>query len=171
MRYVAGAIFLAVAAGFLVAALRDRARPSAVAPSPDGRAPQAAASLMFLGDVLPSLVIGFLGYVAIKSTFAFWAFDGSRYLSILDLVGFLALLAAYGYWLTARVKRPRRAAPEAVPDVTLHLVDGSGGKTADGFGDADPAGASPGAGRRRGLRPLAAPLAPEGERTPRRRAG
>lgn len=77
-------------------------------PAPSGHppveVPATHASLAVLRDVMPTLTIAFLVFVALKSTLLYWALGGSRLFSALDLAGFLVLLAGYGTWLHCKAK-------------------------------------------------------------------
>lgn len=112
MRYWTGLLLFAGAAWLLRSALARRARVRAAAG--EGRvAPPASASLAMMGDVLPPMIILALGFVGVKMTFAYFAFGGSRVLSLFDLAGLLALLAAYG---TSVVFATRYREPLGMPE-------------------------------------------------------
>lgn len=117
MRYWTGLLLFAGAAWLLRSALARRAR--VLNARAEGRvAPPASASLAMMGDVLPPLVMLALALVGVKMTFAYFAFGGSRVLSLFDLAGLLSLLAAYGTSVTfaARYREsPPLAAPRAAP--------------------------------------------------------
>ena len=95
MRYWTGILLFAGAAFLMRNALARRAR--VLADRARGRsAPAPGASLAALGDVLPPMVILTLAFVGVKTTLAYFAFGGARVLSLFDLLGLHALLAAYG---------------------------------------------------------------------------
>jgi hypothetical protein len=78
-------------------------------------APEPSASLATLGNALPPLVVMALAFVGAKTSLAFFAFGGSRVLSLFDLAGFLALLAAYGTSLVFATRYREPAVPAAAP--------------------------------------------------------
>lgn len=137
-------------------------------------------SLAMLGDVMPGLITGALVFVGLKATFFFLAFGGRTMFSVVDLAGFLFVLAAYGTWITLRTKyrdpglvtAPARAATAPAPVLEPEREE----LIADVVGSPRPVGASPGVRRHGGIRDVAADLAPAGEAAPasepaRRRAG
>lgn len=69
-----------------------------------------------------AFIVALLVYTAIKATVVYVVFDGSRMLSILDLAGFLFLLAAYGTWFILRTStaRPIHPAPNPAPRLLRH---------------------------------------------------
>lgn len=101
MRHLVGGICLAIETALLGAALRRaRGAPRGVG-APGG---PSNTSLAAFGEIMRQLVFCALGYAGIKSVFLFFAFGAQQWLSLLDLVGFLALLAAYGAWFHACVR-------------------------------------------------------------------
>jgi hypothetical protein len=112
MRYWTGLV-LFVAAGWLIqAGLAHRRRILAVGGAGDGAS---ARSIDTLGYIFRPIILFALVYVGIKSAFVYWVLDGGRYLSLVDLAGFLCLLAGYGTWAVLKTKY--RARPIAAPEV------------------------------------------------------
>jgi hypothetical protein len=105
-----------------------------------------------LGDIVPPLVVTALVFVAIKMSFAYVVLDGGRYFSLLDLGGFLFLLAAYGAWLVLNTRY--RELTGAVAPATLHEAPESQRGTVNRheLGSARAAGDAPGSWGRAGLR-------------------
>lgn len=105
MRYIAGLVFFAAGAWLMWSALARRRR--AIAAEPEAQ-PEINRSLQILGDALPPIIVVALIIIAAKMTLAFVVTDAMRYLSVLDLVGFLFLLAGYGtsVVLRARYREP-----------------------------------------------------------------
>lgn len=61
-------------------------------------------SLATFGEIARPIILCFVGYIAIKTTFLYLVLDGGEYLSYFDLGGFLAALAAYGFFISMRTK-------------------------------------------------------------------
>ena len=100
MRYWIGALCFASAAVLLFSALRRRRRVLAIAPRALIERHRAAAladprSLASMGEIGRSFVVFFVGYAGLKTGLLWLAFDAHRYLSLVDLAGFYAMLAAY----------------------------------------------------------------------------
>jgi hypothetical protein len=107
MRNLLGAVLLLATAVFLVRAWALRRRVLASVGAAELARRRAAAladprSLSAFGEIARPLVLGGLGWLALKSTLVYVMLDGERVLSRFDLAGFLALLAAYGLWFSAR---------------------------------------------------------------------
>jgi Ca2+/Na+ antiporter len=105
MSFWIGLICLAVGLGFILnarahkkAALAERARRK-VETGEDAPA-KLHPSLEVMADVGPALVGVFLFMTGLMSTAAFMALPRVAWFSLLDLAGFLALLAAYGHWIS-----------------------------------------------------------------------
>ncbi|MCX7891320.1 MAG: hypothetical protein N2544_02975 [Burkholderiales bacterium] len=107
MRNLVGAMFVLVGAALAWAAVTLRARRIAArraAGIPDGAEPQSR--LFVFGEIVRPILLFFLAWVGVKTVLAYHWLDGGRYLSLFDLGGFLAALAAYGYWLHVKTKHP-----------------------------------------------------------------
>jgi hypothetical protein len=61
-------------------------------------------SLAAMGEIARPIVLLFLGWIGLKTTAAFYMMGGPRHLSVVDLCGFLALLAGYGTLLTLQTR-------------------------------------------------------------------
>lgn len=100
MRHIAGLLMLA-GAGWLVWLAVQRRRRNRHSPPPVPHE-----SLRMLADAAPAIVMFGLLIAALQVAVAFVMTDGGGGLfSYLDLGGFLALLAAYGYWLKVKTAR------------------------------------------------------------------
>ena len=100
MRYWIGGLFFGVAAWLIVAGLAQRRRALAAGwREPESVPPR---SLEALGYIMRPIILFALAVVGLKSAFAYWVLDAGRYLSVVDLGGFLALLAGYGTWLVMK---------------------------------------------------------------------
>lgn len=107
MRNLLGAVLMLATAIFLVRAraLRRGVLASVGAAELARRRTAALAdprSLSAFGEIARPLVLIGLGWLALKAALAYVMLDGERVLSRFDLAGFLALLAAYGVWFSAR---------------------------------------------------------------------
>jgi hypothetical protein len=100
MRYLLGAGFLVAAAWLVYAGLGHRRLKRASA----GPAPAEENRLQMMGEIVRPMILFALAYVGLKTSLAYLWLDGSRVLSLLDLGGFLVMLAAYGFWLTMKTK-------------------------------------------------------------------
>lgn len=103
MRNLPGILMLAGAAWLVWSALgRRRSAQQAAA---RGEAPPALhPSLELMGGIMPPLVNLGLAIAGGQVAFAFWLTNGAGIFGPLDLAGFLALLAAYGYWLATKTR-------------------------------------------------------------------
>lgn len=110
MRYIVGLLCFAGGAWLLASAFARKRRSLAVGPL---SAPPLHPSLQMLGDVMPPLVVLGLIIIGGKMTLAFFVADAGRYLSLVDLGGFLFLLAGYGVSVVYRTRY--RLAPAVVP--------------------------------------------------------
>jgi hypothetical protein len=185
MRNWIGVALLAIAVWLVYAGLAQRSRVLAARRQAAARGEPDAdgalhPSLAMLGDIVPPLMIALLVFAGLKATFAYLVMDGGRYLSLLDLGGFLLVLAAYGTWLILKTRYRevgRRPAPVAHrPEAAGAPSRDPGGPRAHVVGSDHPAGAAPGPGRGVGAGGLAAGLAAPGqeagrEREAERRAG
>jgi threonine/homoserine/homoserine lactone efflux protein len=100
MPHVAGLLMLAGAAFLVWLAIQRRHRNRESPP------PVPHESLRMLADAAPAIVILGLLIAALQVAVAFVMTNGGGGLfSIVDLGGFLALLAAYGYWLKVKTAR------------------------------------------------------------------
>jgi multisubunit Na+/H+ antiporter MnhC subunit len=119
MRYIVGLVFFAAGAWLMWSALARRKR--AIAAGPEAQ-PEINRSLQIMGDALPPIIVVALVIIGAKMALAFVITDAGRYLSVLDLAGFLFLLAGYGTSVVLRTRyrepviRPiGEAQPSAVP--------------------------------------------------------
>lgn len=101
MRDVAGLVFALVAAWFVWAGLQRRRKAMALAAA-GAEAPARHPSLAMLGEIGPSIVNFMLVIAAVQVSAAFLVSDGGGLFSVLDLAGFLLMLAGYGYWVTMK---------------------------------------------------------------------
>lgn len=101
MRDVAGLVFALAALGFVLAGLKRRRQALRMAEAGVEAAPRHP-SLALLGEVGPYIVNLMLIVAALQVTLAFVVSDGGGIFSWLDLAGFLALLAGYGYWVSMK---------------------------------------------------------------------
>jgi multisubunit Na+/H+ antiporter MnhC subunit len=107
MRYIIGLVFFAAGAWLMWSALARRKR--AIAAGPEAR-PEISRSMQIMGDAVPPMVVLALLIIGAKTAIAFAITGATRYLSWLDLAGFLFLLAGYG---TSVVLRARYLEPVA----------------------------------------------------------
>lgn len=137
MKYMIGVVLFACGGWLLHRAYGQRRRVLAAL---GGTLPERKSdirSLETFGNVMRPILIGFLIYSGIKSTFLFFAFEAQKVLSIFDLAGFLFLLGSYATWLTLTTKYretlipkvPAETAAAAAPAVVaegpaLQVVDG-----------------------------------------------
>lgn len=117
MRNVIGLAMSLIAVALVYAAYAHRnrvlaARAAAVARGETPTEPSLR-SLAAFGEVIAPIILFFLGYLALKTTFIFVVFDGGDHLSYFDLAGFLSALAGYGYWI--RMKTLYRLSDLAAP--------------------------------------------------------
>jgi uncharacterized iron-regulated membrane protein len=108
-QHLSGLVLLALAAWLVWAARRRKAALQAAARA--GAAPAVAPhqSLAVLGELAPPLLLFGLGAGGLEVVLAFLLTDGGGVFSVLDLLGFLALLAAWGHWVVLRARyRPDR---------------------------------------------------------------
>ena len=107
MSFLIGLVCLVFAAGFVMNARAHKARALAAAErrkaaGGDGAAPKLHPSLEIMADVGPAFVNLFLVGAAVMTVGAFVSIQPIPWFSWVDLGGFLAFLAAYGYWITTR---------------------------------------------------------------------
>lgn len=107
MRYIIGLVFFAAGAWLMWSALARKQR--AIAAGPEAR-PEISRSMQIMGDAVPPIVVLALIIIGAKTAIAFAITDATRYLSWLDLAGFLFLLVGYG---TSVVLRARYLEPVA----------------------------------------------------------
>ncbi|MCU0983653.1 MAG: hypothetical protein MUC89_01770 [Acetobacteraceae bacterium] len=101
MRYIVGLVFFAAGAWLMWSALARRKR--AIAAGPEAQ-PEINRSLQIIGDALPPIIVVALVIIGAKTALAFVITDAGRYLSVLDLAGFLFLLAGYGTSVVLRTR-------------------------------------------------------------------
>lgn len=105
MRYLIGTTAL-LAAGWLLYVSRRQWREviDAIA-ARSGPPPETQMSAF--GEIMRPILLFALVYVGAKTTFVFFWFEATRYLSLFDLAGFWLLLIAYGSYITVKTKYPR----------------------------------------------------------------
>ena len=108
MRNLFGIAMLVVAGWLVWSAMARRNRIIAsVARGETG--PALHPSLAMMAGIVPPLVNIGLAIAGGQVAFAFWLTGGAGVFGLLDLIGFLALLAGYGVWLTLKSRyRPGR---------------------------------------------------------------
>jgi len=184
MTHLTGLVMFAFGGWLFYAARARRERVLAArreaAARGDPEPPPLHPSLAMIGDIVPGLVKFFLAFTGVKATFFFFALGGGGVFSIVDLAGFLFLLAAYGTWLTIRTSyrdlAPAPAVVERRPEAAQMVCADHDGGRRDERGSPDTARAAAGVRRGAGVRGLADDLAaageaPAGEEPRRRRAG
>lgn len=129
MRYWLGLGFMAAALWLLREGLAHRGRIVAARQEsrPDGALDAPESPLTAFGEIVRPLIYAALGYLAIKTSFAYAMLDAGRYLSLFDLGGFLFLLASYGVWLSLKTRyralvaaaAPAKAGRRQEPDDTM----------------------------------------------------
>jgi hypothetical protein len=109
VEYMAGAVFLLIAAAFVAsgfmhrrASIAETARLKALNPNADPE--RLHPSLSMLADFAPSLTIFSLVLMGATISVAFFAVGGLKWFSLLDLAGVLAAIAGYGYWMVVKTK-------------------------------------------------------------------
>jgi hypothetical protein len=110
MRDLAGVLFLLLAAGLFQAALRRRS----AAPAEGGAAAAVGAFRGTFGARVRAFIFALLVYAGLKALAAYFLLALDRYVSLLDIGGFICLLAAYAFWLQVKLRRPAQA-PAAAP--------------------------------------------------------
>ncbi len=128
MRYFIGlgCVLVGVALIYFANAHKKRVLDARAAAAARGEPPPpepALNSIAVFGEIVGPIILFFLGYLALKTTFVYFAFDGGRYLSYFDLGGFLFAIGGYGFWIMTRTKyrvsdlaaRPALEANEAKP--------------------------------------------------------
>jgi hypothetical protein len=101
MRNIIGLLFFAAGAWMLLTALARRKR--VIAAGPDA-APPLNPSLQAMADAMPPIILVALAIVGAKVALAVLLTDAGQYFSLLDLAGFLFLLAGYGASLVIRTR-------------------------------------------------------------------
>jgi len=105
MRHWTGVALVVAAAWLVRAALRQRNRVRAAAVrDTSAQAHALHPSLAMLGDILPPLILLALAVVAAQIVLAYAVLGAGRLFSLLDLGGFLALLAAYAFWMIVKTQ-------------------------------------------------------------------
>lgn len=96
-----GMSLIALALVYAAYAHRNRVLLARAAAAARGEAPAEPSlrSLAVFGEIIAPIILFFLGYLALKTTFLYFVFDGGQHLSYFDLAGFLSALAGYGYWI------------------------------------------------------------------------
>jgi len=108
MRDVVGLLCFAGGGLLLWQALARKRRALAAGPEAAGKLHP---SLQVIGDAVPPIIVTGLVIIGAKMTLAYFVADAGQYLSLLDLAGFLALLAGYGVSVVYRTRY--RLAPVA----------------------------------------------------------
>lgn len=106
MRDIIGLALFAVAAALVYAGLAHRRKALATrgeAPGEDDDAIDVN-SLSMMGKILPPIIVVVLALVGVKTVFMYFIVGGGRLFSLIDLAGFLALLAGYGTWIVLKTK-------------------------------------------------------------------
>lgn len=109
MRHLIGIALFASGATLLWLALVRRSRilarerAFAAAGLPDPRA-RLHPSLAAVGEIVPPLMVGGLVVVALKLVLAYVMTGAGRWFSLVDLGGFLFLLAAWSTWLVLKTR-------------------------------------------------------------------
>lgn len=106
MAYWIGAVMFLIGAVFLVNGLRhrsgvraERVRHGYAADDDTLQQPASPTSAVaIMGDVVPPIILFVLGILGVKASFLFMVMGGEMF-TIVDLAGFLALLAGYGAWM------------------------------------------------------------------------
>ncbi|WP_291297245.1 hypothetical protein [Elioraea sp.] len=101
MRNIIGLVFIAAGAWMLFSALARRRR--VIAAGPDA-APPLNPSLQAMADAMPPIILLVLGIVGAKVALAMVMTEAGQYFSLLDLAGFLFLLAGYGTSVVIRTR-------------------------------------------------------------------
>lgn len=128
MRHLTGAVLFLVGCTLIWAAIARRndilaeQRRREAAGLPDPRA-SLHPSLAILGDVVPPLMIGVLVVMALKLVLAYAMTGAERWLSLVDLAGFLFLLGAWCAWLVLKTRYrafPAQLARPVAASTSLH---------------------------------------------------
>jgi hypothetical protein len=109
MKYWPGLVMIAIAAWLVYSAMAQRARVlalrrEAAARGGEGLSDSLNPGLAILGDIVPPLILTGLAIIGIKMTIAYAVLDAGRIFSLVDLGGFLLLLAGYGTWLVLKTR-------------------------------------------------------------------
>jgi hypothetical protein len=109
MRYTAGLLLFGCAAVLLWQGVRHRRHVLALAsPQELAQAMRAASaspgSLRAFTAIARGAVLVALAWIGIKATLAYFWMDGGRFVSLFDLAGLLAMLAAWGWNVTVRTR-------------------------------------------------------------------
>ena len=100
--HIAGIVFALIGLGFLYFAMRARAGATSQAPIRCDS--EASASLAGLNQVMPNIVNFALIVAGAQITFFYFAMGVGDRFSLVDLGGFLFLLACYGVSVTLRTR-------------------------------------------------------------------
>ncbi|MFD2184403.1 hypothetical protein [Rhodoplanes azumiensis] len=107
MRYWIGIVMFAAAAAFVVSGVLHKRRVLAARMAAEARGiasvPPEAFSIAAVGEGIRPLILVFLTVTAAMIVVMFVLPGGDESLSLLDLGGVLAALAAYGIWMSRRV--------------------------------------------------------------------
>lgn len=162
-----GLVLFLVGAGLAYAGLAQRGRvlagrrSAAVLGGPEVAGPPINPQLAMMGEIFPPMICTVLVLVGVKMTLVYAMVGENRMFNLVDLAGFLCLLAGYGTWLvcTTRFRELKGGAakPVAAAAGPTRVVGSREGGRHE-FGDARPAGDAPGARGRAGVRGVGAPL-------------
>ncbi len=93
---------VAVGCGLIVSGVMKRRAKMRVRVPADAIRPEFAA----MGEMIRPLILFLVAVFALKMTVFYFVLGGERYLTVLDFVGILFVLAAYSGWLVVATKRP-----------------------------------------------------------------
>ena len=128
------------------------ARRGAAARELPAEGPPLSPSLAMMGEIFPPMICTALVLVGVKMSLVYAMVGENRLFSLLDLAGFLALLAGYGAWIVCTTKfrelKGAEASTTTVPRAEVVSLRGSEGAKRDDVEHAGPAGTDPGVRRR-----------------------
>jgi hypothetical protein len=136
------------------------ARRGAAARGLPAEGPPLSPSLAMMGEIFPPMICTALVLVGVKMSLVYAMVGENRLFSLLDLAGFLALLAGYGTWIVCTTKfrelKGIEAPATAARQAGVVSQHGNEGARRDDVEHAGPAGADPGVRRRAGAGALGA---------------
>lgn len=157
------ALFLA-GAGLAYAGLAQRGRVLARRREAEARGvpepgPRIGPQLAMMGEIFPPMICTVLVLVGVKMSLMYAMVGENRLFNVLDLAGFLALLAGYGTWIVCTTRfRELKETAAPVPAARPAEVVSLRGSERDELGHARAPGDAAGAGRRPGVRGVGAPV-------------
>lgn len=107
MSYWSGALMLLAAAWLVRDAIARRASVRAAAAAAIARGetiPPGHRNMTALAEIVPPMVYIALFVIAAQIVFAWWTTDAGDWFSGFDIAAFLALLVAYGFWLSLKTR-------------------------------------------------------------------